>query len=703
MNRRHNKLALAEAALADFGPDHRIWSHENAPFRNEEDKLVIGTRYYYILTPEEVYHRIKSTPPIARNEYEVIYGSCHLFADYDLKRRPDKSIQKAHETFVQYASVLLQDIGTLRENILTAHTAKKESMHIRWDIVSPDGSLCMFASPETCRQFVSTVIRNTVSDLGFVDNPLFFQESEGVYCCILDDLVYNTNRNFRMGDCVKPKEKSEDVDGWLTDPTLVRMNNNNNNNNPTLSLSDFLRHLVTYIPPGSRTSIIDVSAWPDQMDALRNEAGTRSKPPKAPTSGTDKKYARLETALDAVPGPEYRVWSHEYTPFRNDENRLIQGTRCYYILTAEDVYRRIASAPPVERNEHEVLYGPCHLFADYDLERRLGKSIQHAHETFVQYASALLRGVGTLRENILTAHTAKKESMHVRWDIISSSDGSLCVFEYPEACRQFVSAAIKASVEELGFANNPLFFHESEKVYRCILDEGVYASNRTFRMGDCVKPKENLADVDGWLTDPTIPQKRDSPLAPALGMADFLRHLVCYIPPNTKTSFIDVSKWPDYMDLLRYEAGVGSKPGPPGYPKPPAPRNTSSSSTTSGLSGSLGAVVDYIINAIQHKYPAAKLVLKDNRIMESGFFTLRMDGSKYCEIKQADHKTVGCIYFVAHIDFPKPRVVQKCYKTQCRDKTFQVNLTELINEQEYEKMCLKVLEDKVIKNKTDLF
>jgi len=691
MNRRYNKLELAEAALADFGPDHRIWSHEYTPFRDEDNTLVQGTRYFYILTPEEVYRRIESTPPIERNEYELIYGPCHLFADYDLKRGTNKSVQKAHQTFVEYANTLLKDVGVLRENVMTAYTVKKESMHVRWDIISSDGTMCMFSSPETCRQFVSTVLRNTVTDLGWDDNPLFLKESEGVYCFILDDLVYNTNRNFRLGDCVKPKEHVEDVDGWLTDPTVD--SKKSTPLAPTLSLADFLRHLVTYIPPGTKPSIIDVSAWPDQMDALRYESGARSKPVK-PSS--NKKYNRLETALDAAEtlGSGYRVWSHEYKPFRNDENNLVEGTRCYYILTFEDVYHRIASSLPIERNEHEVLYGPCHLYADYDLMRGTNKSVPKAHETFVKYANALLGDIGTLRENVLTANTKKKESMHVRWDIISA-DGTVCMFEYPEACRQFVSVVIKNTVTDLGFANNPLFVQESEKVFRCIIDDIVYSTNRTFRMGDCVKPKEDVRDVDGWLTDPTVDSKRANALDPTLSLADFLRHLVTYVPPGTKTSIIDASSWLDYMEVLRYESGMGSKPSSaPSIPLPPRAREARYSG--SGVSGVFGEIIDLVSRAIQINYPAVKLILKDNR-MDTGVFSLRVEGSKYCEIKRADHKTVGCVYFVVHVGFPRPMVAQKCYKNGCKDKFFQVNL-ENIDLKEYGRLCHKVVDEKIIKN-----
>jgi hypothetical protein len=249
--------------------DVSVWGYEFPPFISKKTgKKADGARCYYVLDPaaafKMMFHEEKDT--LYRNYYEVIFGKCRLFADYDLAI---PSIQKAtgdivmgvhtvvdrvvREKLAEFYPTLV--ISKIDYCILTAHIdGVKESMHVVWRLFGEEEKEIIFGSIEEVRRFMAMCINVACDSLGPAHNesmlpedprnPLF-DHSKDLHPCILDIGVYNEYRNFRLIHNVK----ADVVDGrkraWLSDPSCNYLAAEQRGK-PTVRISfpEFLRHLI---------------------------------------------------------------------------------------------------------------------------------------------------------------------------------------------------------------------------------------------------------------------------------------------------------------------------------------------------------------------------------------------------------------------------------------------------------------------------
>jgi len=251
----------------------RVWSHENPEFVDKSGKTRTGTRKYYTGPPDEVHAHLCRLAPDDRSEYEIIIGACHLYIDYDLPVGRGRTVADAHREFsAALVRVLAALVHAIDYHVLLAHIpGRKESMHVRCEFAAPDGAILLFRTPEDCQRVVVAAIRDSLASTPFETNPLFYPETIDdavVHKCILDWGVYNSRRNFRMVGCVKPPKAGGAARGRLVDSA-------DNLAVPTAppSRASFLRNLIC--PPASDAhTFLDVSAFPDELDDLRVDAGT---------------------------------------------------------------------------------------------------------------------------------------------------------------------------------------------------------------------------------------------------------------------------------------------------------------------------------------------------------------------------------------------------------------------------------------------
>lgn len=258
----------------------RIWSGEYAPFDGDNGKRIEGIRFYLIGSTAQMYgHVCDQHNPEQRNFYEVIYGRCHFYADYDLKTPSTTSVAAAHAAFSKALRKLLDPavVADIIEHVLVAHVpGRKESMHVRWEFRSPAGALVVLSCPEDGRRLSSCAIAETLT-MGtdgrpdYASSPLFFTDPEtGRPACVLDYGVYNKNRNFRLAGNVKPKDPGQ-CRGWLVPAAQNAFGNGADRAMPSRRV--FYENLVCYIPPDEILPIetLDVSEFPDILDEMRTD------------------------------------------------------------------------------------------------------------------------------------------------------------------------------------------------------------------------------------------------------------------------------------------------------------------------------------------------------------------------------------------------------------------------------------------------
>ena len=295
--------ALAALATGDSPSGTRVWSHENPEFVDQSGKTRTGTRKYYTGTPDEVHAHLCRLAPDDRSEYEIIIGACHLYIDYDLPVDRGRTVADAHREFsAALVRVLAAHVHAIDYHFLLAHIpGRKESMHARCAFTAPDGAILLIRTPEDCQRVVVAAIRDSLASTPFETNPLFYPETiDGavVHKCILDWGVYNSRRNFRMVGCVKPPKAGAAARGRLVDSADVLPA-------PAAppSRASFLRNLVCP-PTDTAHAFLDVSAFPDELDDLRFDAGTgagaKRRAPGAPASRKSTRAAApADSELDA--------------------------------------------------------------------------------------------------------------------------------------------------------------------------------------------------------------------------------------------------------------------------------------------------------------------------------------------------------------------------------------------------------------------
>lgn len=387
-----------------------------------------------------------------------------------------------------------------------------------------------------------------------------------------------------------------------------------------------------------------------------------------------------------------RVWSTELPPYMKDGKEK-KGSRFFWIATPEEAYLHIISHNADIRFQYELIRGPCHMYADYDLPLSELYNVESAHAEFNRVMSlVLLEKVSVIKENVLVAHIpGKKESMHVRWELLDE-DGFTLMFESPEDCRRVVSAALRLSLSEHPFEKNPLFYPgASPGLFHCILDWLVYNTNRNFRLAGCLKARVRGSHTLGRLVDshtPTITPTK----------AVFMDNLVCL--DSKKTKFIDVSDLPDDLDAIRYESGSVST-APPRFstsgglktvhkrPHAVAP------SVSSSFSYSLKPLEKWILQQLHRINPADNLSVS---CRGEGTWFIRTS-SLYCPMKEAVHKDSDNGCFIIHLSYPLPTGVHRCFKTKCMDKSLfrkwpAIELKPTESEMaEYKKLCEALLKE----------
>lgn len=258
----------------------RVWSCEYPPFDGDKGIKVIGVRYYLVGSIASMWKHFRTIrTPEERNFYEVIYDTCHFYADYDLKYPSTTSVAAAHQAFSTALRNLLDTsvVATITEHVLVGHVpGKKESMHIRWEFRSPSGALVMLANPEEGRKLASAAILATITrtpegELDFLSSPIFHADhATGKPVSVLDHSVYNKNRNWRLAGNVKPKDPGGHA-GWMVP---VEQNARGGGEDRVMVTKEvFYENLVCYIPPEETlpVEILDLSHLPDELEAIRDE------------------------------------------------------------------------------------------------------------------------------------------------------------------------------------------------------------------------------------------------------------------------------------------------------------------------------------------------------------------------------------------------------------------------------------------------
>jgi hypothetical protein len=314
--------------------DLSVWSYEFAPYKGKDGKIAEGRRCYYAMTPQNAFKMIfeDEKSPMFRNYYEVIFGRCRLFADYDLAI---PSIQKATGDAVmgvhtiidlvvreklaqQYPTITVKRIDYC---ILTAHIdGVKESMHVVWRLYGEDGREIVFDAIEEVRRFMALCVSEACDSLGIsgsesllpedARNPLF-DHSKAEHPCILDIGVYNEYRNFRLIHNVKADVMAGKKRSWLSDPSCNHLTAAMQGRPPSkIVLPEFLRHLVRVWDFDASTHLLapvdvideDIEFPKYKASAVRHPAGTRvgSRGGSRASTKTQSGYQATLESLDST-------------------------------------------------------------------------------------------------------------------------------------------------------------------------------------------------------------------------------------------------------------------------------------------------------------------------------------------------------------------------------------------------------------------
>lgn len=474
-----------------------------------------------------------------------------------------------------------------------------------------------------------------------------------------------------------------------------------------------------------------------------------------------KTLAPAQTALAEVTGREedddddavlcthslhsMRIWSLEYRPYVDSvSGNVIKGKRGYAVCTAAKLYQEICDTRESDRNWYEVVYGACHLYADYDLPLPSKHSALAAHAEFTRCLQHVLKGkVTSFSEHRLTGTTARKDSMHVRWEMRDAED-HVVVFRSPTECRRVVSAALRYSIETGGSSgqnlgiDHPLFrpakssAKPEKDVVTCILDMGVYNPNRNFRLAGNVKPQINAADCAGWLVPFGTPADAVRHMVP---VDVFSQNLICFVPSGAH--FIDTSDIPDLLDNVRRVLdGTAPDSDATRYLSAAAAAFASSSSSSASISSFFpaapGPAVSGANPAVAARDPRAAapstqrqletqalaivrsvLAAADYKVTmrSSGFFVVRMV-TTMCAIKGDHHKSNYDTSCYVHLGYPRPRLYLHCFKDACKAKLEartvcnEVLLSgDTVDEllAEYTRLCDAMLSGAVVANNRDFF
>lgn len=269
--KRYSRIADAQAEFEKLkkpvDSETRIWGFEIPVFRDKETgDIVEGIRNYCILSISALYYHLLSLSPHRRNFYEVIYGKCHLFIDYDLAMPSTSNVNDAHAEITRVIKEILSDkISLFGEKVLVAaRSPHKQSMHVKYEFFDEQGRSVVFSDPLACRRFISEVVRRSIEQRGFDNNPLFHKVAgSDAPLCVLDLSIYNPNRNFRLAGNTKAKELPEQHRGWLLPPNtpdelVLKM--------PSMQV--FRENLATFV--ANDCVVLDTSSFPDIMEHVRS-------------------------------------------------------------------------------------------------------------------------------------------------------------------------------------------------------------------------------------------------------------------------------------------------------------------------------------------------------------------------------------------------------------------------------------------------
>ena len=247
----------------------RIWSWEYQPYLDpKSQEEVSGKRGYAVCSIDEIYKHLSTLKPEDRNWYEMIYGSCFMYGDYDLSLPSNKNVRDAHAEFTRCLKHVLKDqVSEFREHVLTANTKRKESMHVKWEFLDQNGCVSVITNPDECRKIVSAALKHSIETcVNLETNPLFKTEvdedGKKVTTSIFDMGVFNNRRNFRLHGNVKPRLHKNRCDGWL-----VRFDQASIDQKVFPSKEEFLRDLICLVP--ASCNYIDTSTMPDLLDYIR--------------------------------------------------------------------------------------------------------------------------------------------------------------------------------------------------------------------------------------------------------------------------------------------------------------------------------------------------------------------------------------------------------------------------------------------------
>ena len=217
-----------------------------------------------VVQPKVYPFYVSETNPRLRNYYEVIFGHCRLFADYDLSIGTHRvggvlgeKVMEVHTIVAAMVRKMLQQLGIMAvridQMVLTAHLPGiKESMHIVWRLYGEDGREIVFASVEEVRRFMAMCVNSACDEMNLMPedaaNPLF-DHSKPDHPCIMDIGVYNEFRNFRIIHNVKADAATGKPRAWLSDPIRNPLTLEQTGVPATpLTLDEFTTHLVRVWP-----------------------------------------------------------------------------------------------------------------------------------------------------------------------------------------------------------------------------------------------------------------------------------------------------------------------------------------------------------------------------------------------------------------------------------------------------------------------